>query len=190
MSDPRTEPSAARPPDEPPTVPSSSVAGGPELTSDEMLLRGVRLRDETALSMLYDRYGGLVFTLALRVLGDRELAEEVMQDVFLRCWHGLEQHVAARGRLAGWLLGITRNRAIDVLRGRQHQARPRESASLPEPGEREPGAPDSADQIALQAEVEPPDAARCAGGVCDGGAGRGRPAAVRAAPVRLSRLPL
>lgn len=118
MSDPRTEPSAARPPDEPPTVPSSSVAGGPELTSDEMLLRGVRLRDETALSMLYDRYGGLVFTLALRVLGDRELAEEVMQDVFLRCWHGLEQYDTARGRLAGWLLGITRNRAIDVLRGR------------------------------------------------------------------------
>jgi RNA polymerase sigma-70 factor (ECF subfamily) len=149
MSDPRTEPSAAQPPDEP----SGSVPDGTEAASDEMLLLGARLRDESALAMLYDRYGGLVFTLALRVLGDRDLAEEVMQDVFLRCWHGLEQYDAARGTLPGWLLGIARNRSIDLLRGRQHQARLREREPLPEPGELEPGTPDRAEEVVLRAMV-------------------------------------
>jgi RNA polymerase sigma-70 factor (ECF subfamily) len=141
MSDQHAEPSAAQPPD------------AFELVSDELLLHGVRFRDESALAALYDRYGGLVFTLALRVVGDRALAEEVMQDVFLRCWHGLEQYDASRGRLSGWLLGITRNRAIDVLRGRQHQARLREAEPLPEEGQLEPRSPDRAEDVVLYATV-------------------------------------
>ena len=94
-----------------------------------MLLLGARQRDEDALLMLYDRYGGLVYTLALRVLGDHDRAEEVTQDVFLRCWHGLEGYDAARGTLPGWLLGIGRSRAIDALRGRQPQSDRREPAT-------------------------------------------------------------
>src|SRR5918999_28394 len=90
---------------------------------DADLLDLVRGRDEAALAALYDRYGGLVFTVALRVLGDRDLAEEVMQDAFLRCWRGVETYRPERGHAAGWLMGIARNRAVDVLRSRQHQAR-------------------------------------------------------------------
>ena len=153
MSDPRTEPSETGPPDASSGRPAGSVGSDAHLVSDEMLLHGTRMRDETALGMLYDRYGGLVYTLALRIVGDRELAEEVMQDVFLRCWHGLEQYDPSRGRLAGWLLGIARNRAIDVLRGRQHQARMRERDPLPESGAGEPHVSDSADEVALRAEV-------------------------------------
>jgi RNA polymerase sigma-70 factor (ECF subfamily) len=146
MSDSRTEPGAARPTDEPLETPSDAA-------SDEILLLGVRHRDEGALAALYDRYGGLVFTLALRVVGDRDQAEDVMQDVFLRCWHGLEQYSATQGRLPGWLLGITRTRAVDLLRGRQRQGRPREREPLPAPGGQEPGAPDRAEVLVLRAMV-------------------------------------
>jgi len=85
---------------------------------------------EAALEALYARYGGLVFTLALRVVGDRELAREVLQDTFLRCWDGRETYDSRRGRVAWWLMGIARNRAIDLLRSRPHQARLREQGPL------------------------------------------------------------
>jgi RNA polymerase sigma-70 factor (ECF subfamily) len=115
--------------------------------SDRELLERVRRRDEAALAALYDRYGGLVFTVALRVLGDRDLAEEVMQDTFLRCWTGVETYRPERGHAAGWLMGIARNRAVDVLRSRQHQARLRERIALPEPDT--PGEPEVPDQTDL-----------------------------------------
>ncbi len=79
---------------------------------------------------LYDRYGGLVYTIALRVVGDPALAEEVMQDTFLRCWTGAATFRQAEGRFAAWLGRIARNRAIDLLRGRQHQGRLRERAAI------------------------------------------------------------
>jgi RNA polymerase sigma-70 factor (ECF subfamily) len=113
--------------------PASTRSAHASALADAELLRQIRARDETALAALYDRYAGLVFTLALRVVGERELAQEVMQDTFLRCWNGIETYQAARGNVASWLLGIARNRAIDLLRSRQHQARLRESTPLPDP---------------------------------------------------------
>jgi RNA polymerase sigma-70 factor, ECF subfamily len=149
MSDSHTEPSIRLPEG----APSQPVAPGAPTVSDELLLHGVRLRDEQALGQLYDRYGGLVFTLALRVVGDRDLAEEVMQDVFLRCWNGLNQFDATRGTVPAWLFGITRHRAIDVLRGRQHQALLRERDALPEAGAAEPSSPESAEEVVNRATV-------------------------------------
>ncbi|PYM18818.1 MAG: hypothetical protein DMD78_26500, partial [Candidatus Rokuibacteriota bacterium] len=84
---------------------------------------------EAALEALYVRYGGLVYTLALRIVGDPELAREVVQDTFLRSWDGRETYDAQRGRVPWWLMGIARNRAIDLLRSRSHQARIRERAT-------------------------------------------------------------
>jgi len=142
MNDPRAETGSASPP------PDIRAAA-----SDELLLLGARRRDEAALAALYDRYGGLVFTLAFRIVGDRDLAEEVMQDAFLRCWHGLDQYDGERGAFPGWLMGITRNRAIDVLRGRQHQARLRENQPLPDAGPLEPGTPDSSEDVVMRQTV-------------------------------------
>lgn len=99
-----------------------------ELVPDDAeLLARMRAGHEAALEMLYARYAGLVFTMALRILGDRELAREVLQDTLLRAWDGREAYDPQRGRVAWWLMGIARNRAIDVLRSRPHQARLRES---------------------------------------------------------------
>jgi RNA polymerase sigma-70 factor (ECF subfamily) len=61
--------------------------------------------------------------VALCIVGDHHLAEEVLQDTFWRSWVGVDTFDPQRGRLVGWLLGVARNRAIDLLRGRQHQAR-------------------------------------------------------------------
>ena len=102
-----------------------------EAVDDSALLRRMRLGDERALEELYARYGGLLYTLALRIVGDRELAREVVQDTFLRSWDGRETYDAQRGRVPWWLMGIARNRAIDLLRSRSHQQRIRERATRP-----------------------------------------------------------
>src|SRR5215468_625335 len=99
-----------------------------EEPADLELLRRMQRGDESALEALYARYGGLVFTLAMRIVGDPELAREVLQDTFLRSWDGRETFDPQRGRIPWWLMGIARNRAIDVLRSRLHQARMREQA--------------------------------------------------------------
>src|SRR5262245_4606471 len=104
---------------------------GAEEPADPELLRRMRLGDEAALEALYARYGGLVFTLALRIVGDPELAREVLQDTFLRSWNGRETYDPGRGRVPWWLMGIARNRAVDLLRSRPHQARLREQEPLP-----------------------------------------------------------
>src|SRR5215470_18452242 len=127
---------------------------GAEEPADPELLRRMRQGDEAALEALYARYGGLVFTLALRIVGDSELAREVLQDTFLRCWDGRETFDPARGRVPWWLMGITRNLAIDLLRSRPHQARLRAREQTPPDAHRvatvDPGA---ADALALRRAV-------------------------------------
>jgi RNA polymerase sigma-70 factor (ECF subfamily) len=108
--------------------------------------------DEAALEMLYKRYAGLVFTLALRIVGDPELAREVLQDAFLRCWDGRETYDPGRGRVPWWLMGIARNRAIDLLRSRSHQARLREQQPLSSAAPAS-GSLDAADAAALRRAV-------------------------------------
>lgn len=70
---------------------------------------------------LYDRYSGIVYGVALRVLGDTTAAEDVLQEVFLQLWRRPQAFETDRGRLAPWLAVIARNRAIDVVRKRPHQ---------------------------------------------------------------------
>jgi RNA polymerase sigma-70 factor (ECF subfamily) len=67
---------------------------------------------------LYDRYSGIVYGVALRVLGDTTAAEDVLQEVFLQLWRRPQAFDPDRGKLAPWLAVIARNRAIDVLRRR------------------------------------------------------------------------
>jgi RNA polymerase sigma-70 factor (ECF subfamily) len=79
------------------------------------------LREQPALGVatLYDRYGRLVFSMALRVVQDRGAAEEITQDVFLRCWRSIDRYRPRQGSLVAWLLAITHHRAIDELRSRR-----------------------------------------------------------------------
>jgi RNA polymerase sigma-70 factor (ECF subfamily) len=85
---------------------------------DQALIRLILQARTEALGELYDRYGRLVFSLALNSVGDPATAEEVTQDVFLRVWQRAGQYRADRGAVSTWLTGITRHRAIDQLRRR------------------------------------------------------------------------
>jgi RNA polymerase sigma-70 factor, ECF subfamily len=99
-----------------------------ELTSvsDEELMALVLRRQESALGTLYDRYGRLVYAVGLRITGDRETAEEVVQDVFQNVWQAAASFQPGVGAFSSWLLGITRHRSIDVTRSKRERARARE----------------------------------------------------------------
>jgi len=68
---------------------------------------------------LYDRYSSIVYSIALRVLGDTGAAEDVLQEVFLQLWRNPGVFDSSRGNMAAWLVVIARNRAIDSLRKRR-----------------------------------------------------------------------
>ena len=94
--------------------------------TDAALLDLLAGRDDRMLGTLYDRYCALVYTIALRITGDRLSAEEVTQDVFQTVWQKYATYRPAAGTVAAWIIGITRHRAIDELRTRRHQAREQE----------------------------------------------------------------
>jgi RNA polymerase sigma-70 factor (ECF subfamily) len=93
---------------------------------DEALLTLVLQRQEAALGALYDRYGRLIYTIALRITGDRETAEEVVQDVFQNVWQAAGGFQPGAGSCSAWLIGITRHRAIDAMRSKRERGRARE----------------------------------------------------------------
>src|SRR5215467_6819674 len=90
----------------------------PNTRDDAALIARLRAGDDTAMADLYDRYSGIVYGVALRVLGDTTAAEDVLQEVFLQLWRNPRAFNADRGSLAPWLAVIARNRAIDLLRKR------------------------------------------------------------------------
>jgi RNA polymerase sigma-70 factor (ECF subfamily) len=107
-------------------------------------------RDLAAFRALYGRYGNLVYSTVLRIVRDPQIAEDMVQEIFLRLWRRPESYVANRGRFATWLTSVSRNRAVDELRSRKRRFR-YETAS-PEEQERELPAP-GADDPALTAEL-------------------------------------
>ena len=86
--------------------------------SDEGLIRRIVTGDEVALGVLYDRYGGRVYSVAKRILQDDGAAEEILQDIFHQLWRNAAAFDSARGALGSWLLVMARNRSIDRLRRR------------------------------------------------------------------------
>lgn len=95
------------------TAPPSAAA------NDADLAALLHQRPAAGIAALYDRYGRLVFSMALRIVGDRGAAEEITQDVFVRCWRSSDRYRPSQGSLASWLLSIAHNRSIDELRSRR-----------------------------------------------------------------------
>ena len=98
--------------------------------------------DLEALEGLYDRYSTLVFSVSLRVLHDTQLAEDVVQEVFLRLWRQPSSYDPTRGRFISWLMSVTRNRSLDELRRVTRRLR---SEDLEEEPGRELPAPEGVD---------------------------------------------
>lgn len=70
---------------------------------------------------LYDRFGRLVFSMALNSLADHSLAEDITQDVFLRVWKKADQYQPEKGKVSTWLVSITRHRCIDWIRKQNYR---------------------------------------------------------------------
>ena len=92
---------------------------------DTSLVARMQRRDPNALAELYDRYGRVTFSLIVRVVRDAGIAEDLVQETFLRVWNRVHGFDAQRGSIGPWLLAVARNRAIDYLRsagGRERNA--------------------------------------------------------------------
>jgi RNA polymerase sigma-70 factor (ECF subfamily) len=90
----------------------------PERLSDEVLIIQVTRGSSDALEALYDRYAPTVLGICLKVVGDRALAEDLLQETFWRVWKSAETYQSERGTFTGWLFRIARNLAIDAYRRR------------------------------------------------------------------------
>jgi RNA polymerase sigma-70 factor (ECF subfamily) len=101
----------------------SAGVDGTTAESDEALLAAIRDRDERAIASLYDRYGGIAFGLAYRIVGERNAAEDVVQDAFMSVWRRAVSYETGRGSVRTWVLSIVHHRAIDRLRGVAGRAR-------------------------------------------------------------------
>ena len=93
---------------------------------DDELLTLVQRRHEPALGAIYDRYGRVIYTIALRITGSRETAEEVVQDVFQNIWQAAGTFQPGIAQPSSWIFGIARHRAIDATRSKRERARTRE----------------------------------------------------------------
>jgi len=121
-----------------------------ERLDDEELMARLQYRDLEAFRTLYGRYGNLVYSTSLRIVRDAQIAEDLVQEIFLRIWRKPGSYLPQRGRFATWLTSVTRNRAVDEIRSRNRRQR-HETAS-PEEQQREFPAPERNDP-ALTAEM-------------------------------------
>src|SRR5712692_4235822 len=98
------------------------------MKSDRELMAAIRQHDANALTELYERYSQRVYSLAVVIVGENQIAQEVTQDTFMRVWLRAEQYRFEQGYLATWLLTIARHLAID--RWRQERRQPPRATAL------------------------------------------------------------
>jgi RNA polymerase sigma-70 factor, ECF subfamily len=103
--------------------------------TDVALLKAIAAKDEAALAQLYDRYRVILFGLLMRILNNREEAEDVLQELFLQVWRKAEDFDEARGRPFTWLVTLGRSRGIDRLRSLSSRERVAEAGAREKPEE-------------------------------------------------------
>ena len=96
----------------------------PAITYTEAeLLLGLQAHDEQAFSFLYDRYSKALFSIIWQVVPQQELAEDILQEVFVKIWQNISSYDETKGRLYTWMLNIARNQAIDRTRSKDFNNR-------------------------------------------------------------------
>jgi RNA polymerase sigma factor (sigma-70 family) len=90
------------------------------LYNENELVQLLKQRTAAAFSYLYDSYSGALYSVILSILQDKELANDVLQEVFIKIWRQIEQYNPDKGRLFTWLVNISRNASIDTLRSKSY----------------------------------------------------------------------
>jgi RNA polymerase sigma factor (sigma-70 family) len=85
------------------------------------LVTAIKDRDRNAFSFLYKSYAGVIFGTINRIIADKELAEDTMQEVFVKIWDNIHQYDTMKGRLFTWMINLTRNYAIDIVRSKTYK---------------------------------------------------------------------
>lgn len=97
---------------------------------DAALMRAIAARDPGALAALYDRYSGILKALVIRVVHDEAEADDLLQEIFMQIWRQAKNYSQKKGQALGWIVTLTRRRAIDRLRKRQAYHRVTERLEL------------------------------------------------------------
>jgi RNA polymerase sigma-70 factor, ECF subfamily len=109
---------------------------------DQALIRRVVEGDTAAIGELYDQYAPVMLGLSARIVGDRETAEEIVQESFVRIWRSAASYDSTRGRLGSWMMSIVHNLSLNELRRRRVRPvtqAPRPDAPEPDPADSAPG---------------------------------------------------
>lgn len=85
---------------------------------DEAFIARLKQRDESAFGQLYDNYSGALYGVLARMLSNEELAQDALQEGFVKIWKNIDSFDPGRGNLFTWMLNIVRNHAIDMLRSK------------------------------------------------------------------------
>lgn len=85
----------------------------------DKLVSRLKAKDKAALSYLYDNYSAAIYGAISRIVTDEDVAEEVLQDVFMKYWEKIDSYDASKGRLFTWMLNLARNLSIDKLRSKE-----------------------------------------------------------------------
>jgi RNA polymerase sigma factor (sigma-70 family) len=83
------------------------------------LIKRLKAKDRSALEYLYDHYSAAIYGVVFRILKKEEIAEEVLQDIFLKIWERFENYDPSKGRLFTWIVNVARNQAIDKTRSKE-----------------------------------------------------------------------
>ncbi len=89
-----------------------------ETYNEQDLVMALKSRDDQAFSYLYDHYSGSLYSIILQIVKSPEIAGDVLQEVFINIWRKIESYDPLRGRLFTWMLNISRNASIDMLRSK------------------------------------------------------------------------
>jgi RNA polymerase sigma-70 factor (ECF subfamily) len=88
--------------------------------TENELVQLLKQHTQTAFNYLYDNYSGALYNVIFSVLQDKELANDVLQEVFIKVWRQIDQYDPGKGRLFTWLVNISRNASIDTLRSKSY----------------------------------------------------------------------
>lgn len=89
------------------------------LNSSISLVDQLKAGSKEALSDLYDAYAGMVYGVVLKMIRNEEIAQEIVQDVFLKVWKNIDTYDPAKAKISTWMINIARNRTIDEIRSKQ-----------------------------------------------------------------------